>query len=83
MYVKLNLTVIMKSGYILEVSAITGRELEWGNGTFSAGFHPPWKDFKNAVKKQNAKKRFLMMSILECKYSVCIHVLLRGRFICS
>ena len=34
-----------------------GRGVGWGNGTFSADFHPPRTDFKNAVKKQNEKKK--------------------------
>ena len=57
MYVKLNLSIIVKSGYILEVSAIMGSGVGWGNGTFSVGFHPPRKDFQNAVKKQNETKK--------------------------
>ena len=63
----------------------TGRGgVGWGNGTFSADFHPPRTDFKNAVKKQNEKKKVFNEEFIKVQiYSVCIHVPLKGRFICS
>ena len=73
-YVKLNLTIIMKSGYILEVSAIMGRGVGWGNGTFSGDFRPHRKEFQNTVTESKwKKKRFSMRSLLECKYIVFVY----------
>ena len=65
-YVKPNLTIIMKSGYKLKFSAIMGRRVGWGNETFSAGFHPPRTDLLNTVTETKwKKKRFLLRSLLE------------------
>ena len=73
-YVKLNLTIIMKSGSILEVSAIMGRGVGWGNGTFSGDFRPHRKEFQNTVTESKwKKKRFSMRSLLECKYIVFVY----------
>ena len=35
-----------------------------------------WPGYEAAVTETKWKKRFLMASLLECKYSVCIHVLI-------
>lgn len=60
MYVKLNLTVIMKSGYILEVSAIMGSGVGWGGGMerFPLVSTLPGKTLRMQLRNKMQKKGF-------------------------